>query len=583
MSAAPPSSVVAPLPQQDLEEVSISESSSQTTAQPGGAGDILARRRSCDRCLTILGYRRLWLPTLYPLPVGYNVQPGHTVGTVCDDAEAIELQHPAAPEPARASQPPATVTCGVQAEPPETEDCGVTTDQLPSSLLTTFVPEPRFHSSPESRQTSVADPRLSPTTSTADSTELCVPPLNTRALASAFPAASTEAPCPESLQLEAVPSSTPRKSDKTPRTTHAGIDATTMTTTTAAAPEHQTIGTATGPVEQMITVHHHHLFPAETASTGGVSDLPLRPMKAPVYPQVKDVFVSREVRTNVPVPIAVDTLCKFKLPSIKPRYKRVEYPIFIPRFVEVPVPDDILDDESLQQCRELAARFDELFSQRSAQQPPSTAATWSDFAEQAQRASQRVPVDADLIRARLAARISRHDGDSEKLPGLNYGRVNEMLHLAKLQVTTAQQQHKDTVMVNAANYWNSLQKSSPLETTTPPTKESIPLLEDSTSTETSHRSSIAEPSSSLASPDGSKEPLGLAAHPSALEVLAAVDTDPDFITTVDELMRENVGMGPVEAAAEVVSWELQQFQNDEAVVDLPSDTSDYFSPHAVQA
>ncbi|CBZ56058.1 conserved hypothetical protein [Neospora caninum Liverpool] len=54
--------------------------------------------------------------------------------------------------------------------------------------------------------------------------------------------------------------------------------------------------------------------------------------------QPREIGVHQVVRRNVPEPIDVYTVQKYTMPRIQPKYYDVEVPIYVPRYVEVPVP-----------------------------------------------------------------------------------------------------------------------------------------------------------------------------------------------------------------------------------------------------
>jgi len=80
-------------------------------------------------------------------------------------------------------------------------------------------------------------------------------------------------------------------------------------------------------------------------------DVKFKKVKVPQYvdrytPKYVDIDQPVEVHRRIPKPVAVETEYEFDLPTLKPKYKRKELPIYAPRFVEVPVPAELMDQES---------------------------------------------------------------------------------------------------------------------------------------------------------------------------------------------------------------------------------------------
>jgi len=82
-------------------------------------------------------------------------------------------------------------------------------------------------------------------------------------------------------------------------------------------------------------------------------DVKFKKVRVPQYvdrhvPKYVDFDQPVEVHRRIPNPVAVETEYEFDLPTLKPNYKRKELPIYAPRFVEVPVPAELMDQESQQ-------------------------------------------------------------------------------------------------------------------------------------------------------------------------------------------------------------------------------------------
>ena len=64
----------------------------------------------------------------------------------------------------------------------------------------------------------------------------------------------------------------------------------------------------------------------------------------PEYTQVEEIT---EVVRSTPVPVLVETVLEFNVPKIRPLYKRVDMPLYVPRFVEIAVPVDLVKDDTI--------------------------------------------------------------------------------------------------------------------------------------------------------------------------------------------------------------------------------------------
>lgn len=60
------------------------------------------------------------------------------------------------------------------------------------------------------------------------------------------------------------------------------------------------------------------------------------------YPEYVNVDVPYEVQRNIPIPVEAVSTFEYKLPNFKSRVNKVQYPIYVPRFIEVPVAEELL-------------------------------------------------------------------------------------------------------------------------------------------------------------------------------------------------------------------------------------------------
>eukprot|EP00915_Cephaloidophora_sp_WS-2016_P002179 GHVH01002917.1.p2 GENE.GHVH01002917.1~~GHVH01002917.1.p2 ORF type:complete len:531 (-),score=80.70 GHVH01002917.1:115-1707(-) len=77
-------------------------------------------------------------------------------------------------------------------------------------------------------------------------------------------------------------------------------------------------------------------------------------------PEIVDVTVEEDVDLQFPVPVEHEVHVQLKFPRITAKYNAKEVPVYVPRFVEVPVPMDLLDDVSLLQVQEASSMLESL-------------------------------------------------------------------------------------------------------------------------------------------------------------------------------------------------------------------------------
>ncbi|KAH0478989.1 MAG: hypothetical protein KVP17_001232 [Porospora cf. gigantea B] len=71
------------------------------------------------------------------------------------------------------------------------------------------------------------------------------------------------------------------------------------------------------------------------------------------YANHLDVEVPQRIDRNIPVPVEAVTTFEFQIPQLKPIYNRKELILHAPRFVEVPVPAELMDEALQQQALQL--------------------------------------------------------------------------------------------------------------------------------------------------------------------------------------------------------------------------------------
>eukprot|EP01055_Gregarina_sp_Pseudo9_P005949 Gregarina_sp_Pseudo_9__5948@NODE_961_length_2028_cov_147_536450_g901_i0_p1_GENE_NODE_961_length_2028_cov_147_536450_g901_i0NODE_961_length_2028_cov_147_536450_g901_i0_p1_ORF_typecomplete_len619_score191_58IMCp/PF12314_8/1_8e04IMCp/PF12314_8/1_4e12IMCp/PF12314_8/0_49_NODE_961_length_2028_cov_147_536450_g901_i0691925 len=72
----------------------------------------------------------------------------------------------------------------------------------------------------------------------------------------------------------------------------------------------------------------------------------IRQVPVPQYvdkpvPQYVDVEVPNYVERNIPVPVEAVVAYEFRIPKLKGHYTKVTYPVYLPRFVETPIPAEL--------------------------------------------------------------------------------------------------------------------------------------------------------------------------------------------------------------------------------------------------
>eukprot|EP00917_Polyrhabdina_sp_WS-2016_P014297 GHVP01031303.1.p1 GENE.GHVP01031303.1~~GHVP01031303.1.p1 ORF type:complete len:416 (+),score=71.60 GHVP01031303.1:669-1916(+) len=73
------------------------------------------------------------------------------------------------------------------------------------------------------------------------------------------------------------------------------------------------------------------------------------------FPEYKDVEVTKDIERKVPVPFETVITENYEVPQIRAEYERVPVPIYAPRFVEVPVPIEQLNEEGAETAAELVS------------------------------------------------------------------------------------------------------------------------------------------------------------------------------------------------------------------------------------
>ena len=62
-------------------------------------------------------------------------------------------------------------------------------------------------------------------------------------------------------------------------------------------------------------------------------------------PEYVTVEVAEDIHRKLPIPVEAITTFEYKLPQFKPKYRQVKYPVYLPRFIEVPVAAELVSAE----------------------------------------------------------------------------------------------------------------------------------------------------------------------------------------------------------------------------------------------
>lgn len=97
----------------------------------------------------------------------------------------------------------------------------------------------------------------------------------------------------------------------------------------------------------------------------------LRQIPVPQYvdkpvPEYIDTEIIQDVTRTVPVPVEAIITLELHLPKICPRYRKVDVPLYVPRFIEIAVPCEMMDEQMVAQAEAYARQVAFLASQSAA-------------------------------------------------------------------------------------------------------------------------------------------------------------------------------------------------------------------------
>jgi len=87
-----------------------------------------------------------------------------------------------------------------------------------------------------------------------------------------------------------------------------------------------------------------------------VKEIPVPQYVDKPVPQYVDVEVVKDVERNIPVPVEAITTFEYKMPRLRPRYNKVTYPVYLPRFIEVPVALELLNSDLISMAEKYLAQ-----------------------------------------------------------------------------------------------------------------------------------------------------------------------------------------------------------------------------------
>eukprot|EP00918_Siedleckia_nematoides_P005071 GHVU01011221.1.p1 GENE.GHVU01011221.1~~GHVU01011221.1.p1 ORF type:complete len:216 (+),score=37.73 GHVU01011221.1:256-903(+) len=76
-------------------------------------------------------------------------------------------------------------------------------------------------------------------------------------------------------------------------------------------------------------------------------------------PQYKEVIVDHPIERNIPRAVEISANYEYKIPRIRPKYNEIRVPVYVARFIEVPVPAQMLDEGSLLEAQQLVTKLQE--------------------------------------------------------------------------------------------------------------------------------------------------------------------------------------------------------------------------------
>lgn len=64
-----------------------------------------------------------------------------------------------------------------------------------------------------------------------------------------------------------------------------------------------------------------------------------------------------DIRRDLPIPVEAEITYEYRMPQLKPRYSKVTYPVYLPRFIEVPVAKEVLTEDLCRQAEQYLTRI----------------------------------------------------------------------------------------------------------------------------------------------------------------------------------------------------------------------------------
>lgn len=83
-------------------------------------------------------------------------------------------------------------------------------------------------------------------------------------------------------------------------------------------------------------------------------------------PEYVNIEVEQEVVRHIPIPVEAVTTIDLKIPQLRPRYSRHDIPFYVPRFIEVAMPAELMDQAAIVEAEHYAQQVAVIASQSAA-------------------------------------------------------------------------------------------------------------------------------------------------------------------------------------------------------------------------
>lgn len=110
------------------------------------------------------------------------------------------------------------------------------------------------------------------------------------------------------------------------------------------------------PVERVIEV-------PEIREQTVIKEVPVPQYIDKIVPEYVTVEVPHDIVRHAPVPVEATTTFEYSLPQLKAKYNTVDLTLYVPRFIEVPVPAEFMDASSIAQSEQYMHQVSSLAAQ----------------------------------------------------------------------------------------------------------------------------------------------------------------------------------------------------------------------------